>query len=259
MEKIKHEFTPFTDEERLQRILDREEIEQIIGKRVFMKANEERAKEMDTLWVQLPENRATASFGTTWGFYVGMDHVRAWYVAEHEKRLKSFLHEFAAADPSVQEETFNLGYGRYSASPLIAPSIQIAGDGKTAKGIWYSIGCVIQGSPDGSADAKWLNTKIAVDFIREPAGWKIWHVVEVHDSYFDAGTNYGDTPDIYEPGEEELEIEFGTPDISELTHEKILCWTDDFPWMPEPYFTMTDDLSYGPEGWPHVKREVFPE
>ena len=167
MEKIRHEMQPFTDEERLQRIIDREEIEQIIGKRVFYKANEERAEELEKLWVQLPENRRTASFGSTWGFYTGMESIRAWYVAEHDKRLKNILREYHEADPSVAEETKNLGIGRFSVSPLIAPAIQIAGDGKTAKGLWYSIGCVVQGHPGRETETRWLSTKVAVDFVRE--------------------------------------------------------------------------------------------
>ena len=246
-----------TDEERLQRIVDREEIEQIASKRVYYKANEERARELEELWVQEADNRKTASFGKNWGFYTGMDSIRAYYVVSHEAHLKQSLAEYCKVVPGLTNDTKNLGYGYTSVSPYIAPAIQVAGDGKTAKGMWYSIGMVTEGKPDGSVDANWLCTKIAMDFIREAAGWKIWHVVEVNDSFFPAGTNYGDTPDIYMPGEDPMEVEFGTPDIQVQTHDRILCWADDYPWMPEPYYTMTPDHSYGPEGWPHLKMEVF--
>lgn len=217
-----------TDAEKLQRIIDREEIEQIIGKREYRRTGGMPEQELNELWVMQPENRKTASFGSTWGFYTGFDHVTNYY----------------AKQPIPA----------YYGAQLIAPSIQVAGDGKTAKGLWYSIALFIE-----EGVSKWLSQKIGIDFIREPEGWKIWHVTEVYDSCFPAGTDHGDTKDIYEPGEDPLEIRFGEPDIQVLTHERILCWADDYPWMPEPYETFADELSYGPEGWPHVKREVFPE
>jgi hypothetical protein len=49
---------------------------------------------------------------------------------------------------------------------LLAPVIEIAGDGQTARGVWESPAVV-----GGSA---WQ--RYGVDFIRTNAGWKIWHL-----------------------------------------------------------------------------------
>lgn len=56
---------------------------------------------------------------------------------------------------------------------MFSPVIEIAGDGKTAKGVWDSFGPNV---PDPDAIGGWLWLKYAVDFVREGGRWKIWHL-----------------------------------------------------------------------------------
>ena len=44
-------------------------------------------------------------------------------------------------------------------------------------------------------------------------------------------------------------LEFGKPTVECLCHDGTFNWWDDYPSMPEPYWSFTDDISYGPEGW----------
>jgi len=53
---------------------------------------------------------------------------------------------------------------------LTTPCIQVAEDGKTAKGLWISPGHETQ-----MGVAHWAWFKYGADFIREEDGWKIWH------------------------------------------------------------------------------------
>jgi hypothetical protein len=57
---------------------------------------------------------------------------------------------------------------------LTTPVIEIAHDGKTAKGIWISPGheTFVR---DGRAQANWMWSKYALDFVKEGGTWKIWH------------------------------------------------------------------------------------
>jgi hypothetical protein len=65
------------------------------------------------------------------------------------------------------------------------PVIEVAGDGKTAKGIWYSIGLAVRGSVDENGNTSvgtgWMWEKYGVDFIKEDGGWKIWHLINLMD------------------------------------------------------------------------------
>jgi hypothetical protein len=58
---------------------------------------------------------------------------------------------------------------------LTTPVIQVAADGKTAKGVWFSPGHETTPGPDGKLVAHWCWGKFAADFIKEDGKWKIWH------------------------------------------------------------------------------------
>jgi hypothetical protein len=46
--------------------------------------------------------------------------------------------------------------------------------------------------------------------------------------------------------------EFGTPTLERIVHDPQYNWGDDFPFMPKPYQSFSDAISYGPEGNPYT-------
>ena len=64
-----------TLEDQMQHIWDVEEVKQLMHKRVFLQTSDQRQEELDTLWVKAPELQKTASFGSNWGYYVGMEAI----------------------------------------------------------------------------------------------------------------------------------------------------------------------------------------
>lgn len=56
---------------------------------------------------------------------------------------------------------------------FLAPIIEVAGDGQTAKGVWDSPGIDVG---DGDSMASWAWVRYAVDFKKTAQGWKIWHM-----------------------------------------------------------------------------------
>jgi len=56
---------------------------------------------------------------------------------------------------------------------LTTPMIEVAKDGKTAKGVWYTPGH--ETLPALDPHAYWAWGKYSVDFIKEDGKWKIWH------------------------------------------------------------------------------------
>jgi hypothetical protein len=71
------------------------------------------------------------------------------------------------------EEAPGLVPGQLHMHSMLTPVIEIAADGKTAKGVWDSFGPNIQ---TGNEVGNWLWTKYGVDFIKEEGVWKIWHL-----------------------------------------------------------------------------------
>lgn len=234
----------FTEEEQLLRIWDIEAVKQLMGRRVFMQAADRRAEELDTMWVTAPEHQETASYGSNWGYYVGMDAIRGYYVDAHHEMLATQQRNNGAAE---------LNMGNLYAHPLTTGLVELAEDGKTAKGLWYSIGNEAMAQSDGTSKVIWMLGKVAVDFIREDGGWKIWHLIISTDVDCEAGHNYGEYP-VYEDWSADsanpVRREFGRPTIEVLTHDVTFNWWDDYPPMPpKNYKTFTDDISYGPEGY----------
>lgn len=214
----------YTDDELIRRVWDVEEIKKLANKRVYYQVNQWSERELDELWTA--EQRDTASFGSNTGFYVTLDSIRKWYTTR----------------PS--------GTGVLASRPISTGLVELAGDGKTAKGLWYCIG---QETVPGKA--MWVTGKVAIDFVKEGDDWKIWHVVEANDLTGGAGEHYSEGDPYWNPETDPVVKEFGTPDVSVLTHDPNFNWWDDYPAMPEPYETFCDDISYGPEGFkpPHNK------
>lgn len=247
----------YTDDELIRRVTDVEEIKKLANKRTYYKINEERDEELDRLWVSEPENMSTASFGKNTGFYVGMDAIRAYYVDKRAADFAARLAEISAADPSIKNTPENIGLGCMNAHPISTGLVHLAGDGKTARGLWYCIGQETQRLADGTALALWQTGKVAIDFIREPDGWKIWHLAEASDCVCEAGADYGDGMPNVDLETDPVAAEFGVPTIPALTHDQNFNWWDDYPAMPQPYDTFDPADSYGPEGFKPAANKGF--
>lgn len=58
----------------------------------------------------------------------------------------------------------------------ICPVIEVAGDGKTAKGVWIGLGLLaMKDRETGEPRAAWEWDKYGFDFIKEDGKWKVWH------------------------------------------------------------------------------------
>ena len=58
--------------------------------------------------------------------------------------------------------------GGFTMHLAVGPIIEIAGDGKTAKSIWFSPGCTV--------GPMWVWGVYMIDYVKEDDGWKLWHV-----------------------------------------------------------------------------------
>jgi hypothetical protein len=66
-----------------------------------------------------------------------------------------------------------LPIGQLHTHSMLTPVIEIAGDGKTARGVWDSYQPGINNASD-AGNIAWV--KYGVDFIKEDGTWKIWHM-----------------------------------------------------------------------------------
>ena len=170
----------YTNEERIDRIWDREECVQLINRHSIYYSNDWRRRELSELWVSRPEHQATASLGYNNGFYVGMDEIARHYVAEREEQLYERLKPYQQAE-GVELCRANLGLGASAMHTSTTPLVYIADDGKTARYQGYQLGYQSVGRPDGTAESYLEFGLIYADLVKEDDSWKIWHLVLEHD------------------------------------------------------------------------------
>lgn len=135
-----------------------------------------RNREFVDLWA----NREDDILAMPWGYYLGKKGVETCYLEDHGDR----------EDPEVQESPMFKGGMMMHAMDTCC--VEVAGDGKTAKGCWISPGhesCYIpdfekipgwkKGDPvpEGApmiSSCEWAWSKYYVDFIKEDGVWKFW-------------------------------------------------------------------------------------
>lgn len=118
-----------------------------------------RMKELAALF----STRADTSILMPYGVYTGADAAERCFVGD--------LSDRDDPDPEHQKDVI----GRMVIRDFCTPILEVAGDGKTAKGLWTVPG--LEAHPDGKGNAQgyWSWCKIALDFILEDGVWKIWH------------------------------------------------------------------------------------
>ena len=227
-----------SDLENMKRVWYAEQIKDLMSRRAMYSANEERAKELDELWVKEPIHMASASFGRNYGYYVGMDAIRAYYLYSHEKKVKSYN-----------------GKGYCEVHPVGTPYVLLAEDGMSARGLWYSIGQETYPDMNGKPIPYWTNDRLAADFVLEKDGWKIWRLLISNDVWAIAGRPISEVPVRIPEEKDWIKKEFGTPTVPMKVHDPLYLWSDGYPDIPEFYDTLDASNSFGPEGHPNYRKE----
>jgi hypothetical protein len=132
---------------------------------------------------------------------------------------------------------------------LASPVIEIAADGKTAKGVWMSPGHETGPDPEtGKPKGNWCWSKYGCDFVKEDGQWKLWHyhVYRTFKTPFDTdwaeGGDWKTTP----VGTKMSEDMLGKPDIP-TTYDHPYSPTTKVelvPEPPEPYETFDPSKAY---------------
>ena len=116
-----------------------------------------RNKEFMELWSKRDDVSQTMPFGK----FVGYEGVYQSYVGFHGDRYNPEDYEQLRGLMMIHE--------------MCTDVIEVAADGKTARGIWISPGTETAPSP-GKEKGSWCWGKYEVEFIKEDGVWKFWHM-----------------------------------------------------------------------------------
>lgn len=241
-------------EQKVQKALDFAEIQNVFARHVYIMSSP--TDEMELIWAKKHDD---ICFSQSWGIWVGQKSVKNYYHSRSQDEQRKTLDAIRKWHPDIPDDIKFANAGNMGFHMLTTPIIEIAEDGKTAKGMWYTPGFGTHfNDKTGQWEAEWANEKYAVDFIREDGKWKIWHFCVYRDfstpfnkSWVDtaegkrlAGTDglpTGLNPDLPPPAGSEP---FSTRRIWQL------------PRPPQPYRTFSETFSYGPTPEQYAKFNI---
>jgi SnoaL-like domain len=236
------------------------QVQNLMSKHEYYHAADMNREEVDALWVDAKgANAATATFSSPGWVMNGIATIRGAYGDENQKRKEEALANLSKADTTVKNIPANLGAGHeWVMHTSTTPVIEVAGDGKTAKGIWYSPGMGLMTQiKDGKVNVggTFFWEKYGADFIKENGVWKIWHMQMAYD--FTPSIENGNWTDFskkmgpVQAGEEKgnamnspamppgfTQPKYSYPSYSPQRPAKI------YPPLPEPYHTFSETFTY---------------
>lgn len=252
------------------------QIQNLMSEHEYYHAAGMNLEEVDALWVSpTGPNAKTACFFSPGWVMQGVATIRKNYGEQHQLDKEKAFEELKQAYPelaNLDPKTANIG-GEFAMHTSTTPVIQVAGDGKTAKGIWYSPGIGLMPHVSGSSvtvGSIFFWEKYAGDFIKENGKWKIWHLGMYYDftpAFPDSMTarmGKGTPPaQAAGPGGPPPNANDNKEKGEKLTPEEIAkggmlpdpyqypSWSPDrksliVPKFPEPYYTFSETFSYAP-------------
>jgi hypothetical protein len=163
------------------------EVQNVMSKHAYYHAAGMHLEELADIWVdEKGPNANTATFSSPGWIMHGIAGVKKYYGEGHQKDKETALAEVAKLYPNEIKNTKEyIGVGaEFAMHTQTTPIIIIAGDGKTAKGIWYSPGIGLSAHIQGSTvsyGGTFFWEKYGADFMCENGVWKLWHCQMFYD------------------------------------------------------------------------------
>lgn len=254
-----------TVDQRVQQALDVQQIQNVMSRHAWYYSSGQHERELNELFaLDMPD----VSWGNGREWWVGKELLTEYYVTFFDTFRMRDLKAFAAAHPEVEISPDNLGAGTSMFHTNSTPVIEIAGDGKTAKGIWYSIGQVTQ-TPGGRQTPTYMWERYGVDFIRVNGEWKIWHFLVLTDWAAAPGKSWaaddgaapfgpppqagGDDIDGFGSAAAQFGAQAGESGAAPLPNVTLaveppapFAPPSETLFVPAPYATFSETVSYGP-------------
>ena len=229
----------WTPEQLADRVEDLRAIQNVMGKQTFLMCYKRWDEIWETLWCKKAPD---PSLALNEGKYVGYDAVKSYVVDYQEALVKKADEVMRAKYPELADKTAEETWGVGSNSVMNNDTciLELADDGQTAKGIWYSKGELTEVTDDGPA-AFWYFGRYGVDFVKEDGAWKIWHEQMFTDAITPAGKPFAQSTFPRVSGVEQPPF---TVDEVQFLPIAADVQTQAVPAMPEPYDTFANTFSY---------------
>jgi hypothetical protein len=156
------------------------QVQNVMSKHAHYHAAGMHLEELKNIWVdENGPNADTATFASPGWIMHGIAGVKKAYGQGNQDNKVKELEAVSKLYPEIKNIPENLGVGHeYAMHTNTTPIIEVAGDGKTAKGTWYSPGMGLSAHINGTEvtyGGTFFWEKYGADFMKENGEWKIWH------------------------------------------------------------------------------------
>ena len=165
-----------TAEQMARKALDYTEVLNTMSRHMYYHAASKNCEELEAIWAKKQPDVRWIIHGNV---YEGWEALHYYYCESSKKRHMPGVEQVAKFYP-IEVSEKNMGIGGMILHVQDTPVIEIAGDGKTAQGLWYSPGMIAGIGEDGKPHGRWMWEKYGVDFIKEDGVWKLWKIRWVH-------------------------------------------------------------------------------
>jgi hypothetical protein len=238
----------------VQRARDIEEIQNVMARRAFYHSIGHNEEEL-ALWAK----KHPVRWAQNQGCWIGMASLKVYYDDVNRKMQAAELERLSKVNPDIKNIPENRFIGNTILHLLTTPLIEVADDGQTAKGLWYTPGIILAPGDGKTPEGNWIWERYGVDFIREDGKWTILHVQVNTDFMSPVGSplqtksgrdaaamgKEGATPAPM-PGPAAAGITIPGPDIPKPTFEEysVTRVPTITPRLPVPYRTLSETFEY---------------
>ena len=237
----------YTTEQLVTRWEDRREIKNLLGKYVVSHLLKKEPAMFESFW----SKEQDICLGVNEGWFAGADAIRGYYDAldTHTRAVRDLLMQLFPEQVKGKTAEELYGIGDFPLRSTTNSVIEIAADGRTAKGMWHCFGKPVVVDERGPL-SHWLFATYCVDFIKEDGQWRIWHMMYLEDINAVTGRNWSKNENPYPELPEFAALKAVTPPRPNAPAVLRQRYTVDRPFtrlprVPEPYDTFAETFSYG--------------
>lgn len=230
---------------------DVQAVQNLMSRRAFLHSIGRNELELD-LWAKDHEVR----WAQNQGCWVGMDSLKVYYADINQQMQANELKRLNGLNPAIKDIPENRNIGNTVLHLLTTPIIEVAEDGQSAKGVWYTPGAILTTKDGSSVEGMWMWERYGGDFIKEDGKWRIWRLQVFTDfamPFGEAYTPIGDPATMGTeggaqagPGPGAAGLTVPGPDLPKRLYTEFSATRVPVlePKLPEPYRTMSETFEY---------------
>lgn len=226
-----------------------QQIQNLMSRRAFYHSVGQNEREL-ALWAK----KSPIRWAQNQGCWIGMPSLKVYYDDVNRLMQKAGLEKLAKLNPAIKNVPENRFIGNTILHLLTTPIIEIAGDGKSAKGMWYTPGVILSTQDGKTPTGDWIWERYGVDFVKEDGHWAFLNV-QVNTDFMNPmgkplqqqgadaagmGTEGGG------PAPEGPPVKIPGPDIAKAMYQEFGATRVPslIPRLPEPYRTLSETFQY---------------